>query len=44
MDNATGLLPAEKLLFTLEDNEIPLSRLQSHGSDVSNCNKTVWNK
>ena len=44
MDHASGGLLAEKLLSSLEDNEIPLSRLQFLESDDPNVNKTVWKK
>ena len=44
MGYATGVLLAEKLLSSLEDNKIPLSGLQFHESDGPNVNKTVWNK
>ena len=44
MGHATGVLLAEKFLSSLEDNEIPLLRLQSLESDGPNVNKTVWNK
>ena len=44
MGHATGVLLAEKILSSLEDNEVPLSRLQSFENDGPNVNKTVWNK
>ena len=43
MGHASGVLFAEKLSF-LEDNKIPLLRLQSLESDGQNGNETVWNK
>ena len=42
MGHGTGVLLVEKLLSSLEDNEIPLLRLQSLESDGPNINKTVW--
>ena len=44
MGHATGVLLAEKLLSSLEDNETPLLWLQSLESDGPNVNKIVWNK
>ena len=44
MGHATGVLLAEKLLSSLEDNEMPLLWLQSLGRDGPNVDKTVWNK
>ena len=41
MNHATCLLLAEKLFSSLEDNEIPLSRLQSLEKDGPNVIKTV---
>ena len=42
MGHGTGVLLVEKLLSSLEDNEIPLLQLQSLESDGPNVNKTVW--
>ena len=43
MGHTSGALFAEKL-SSLEDNKIPLSRLQSLERDGPNGNETVWNK
>ena len=44
MGHATGVLLAEKILSSLEDNEIRLLKSQFLESDGPNVNKTVWNK
>ena len=44
MGHGTGMLHAEKSLSFLEDNEIPLSQLQSLKSDGPSVDKTVCNK
>ena len=44
MIHATGVLFVEKVLSSLEDNEMKLLLLQSLRIDGPNVSKTVWNQ
>ena len=44
MIHATSVFFVEKVLSSLEDNEMKLLLLQSLGIDGPNVSKTVWNQ
>ena len=44
MGHATGQLLADKLVSSLQENNISLKQLQALESDGPNVSKTVWNK